>query len=74
MSKRTKPTPILPKGAEPTQWDKLSSSFMERDIASHRKMTCPFYDRCLDYASTLHWDGWSCKWCSFWKKKGDSPK
>ena len=69
MVKRIKRILPLPEGAEPARWNQISLQSMERELAYHRFLACPFYKQCLDYAAALHWEGWSCKWCEHWKEK-----
>jgi len=59
-----KETPPLPEGATPMRWGGISLQSMERDLKLHRQLDCPFYGLCLNYAATLHWEGWSCCWCN----------
>ena len=45
----------------------------ERDIAKHRRLYCPFYDRCLDESIRLDWQGFSCARCPLCETVGRAP-
>jgi len=62
----------LPKGASPTEWERLS--FNNVDLDRHRHFDCPHHRKCLDYASDLHWERFSCKWCAHFEVKRQELK
>jgi len=64
VSRNKKTLPQLPEGATPTCWGGISLQSMERDLKRHRQLDCPLYGFCLNYAAALHWESWSCFWCS----------
>jgi len=64
VSRDKKALPPLPKGANPTCWGGISLQSMERDLKRHRQLDCPLYGLCLNDAAALHWESWSCFWCS----------
>lgn len=49
--------------ASPTRWEAPSMHWPDALFKKHRHLDCSYYKGCLDYASGLHWEGWSCNWC-----------
>jgi hypothetical protein len=46
----------------------------ERDIAKHRRLYCPHYDRCLDESIRLNWQGFTCSRCPLSENVGKGPR
>jgi len=55
----------LPERANPVRWDAPSNRMPNHEFFRIRWVHCLFYSRCMNYASGLHWEGWSCCWCVY---------
>lgn len=54
---------------------KLNYSLTYVELKQHRKMTCIFYDICLDHAAIFKWESFSCFRCkNFFTKDQNSNK
>ena len=53
--------PVILLKPTPTELDAQLRS--ERDIARHRRLYCPHYDRCLDESIRRNWVSFSCVHC-----------
>ena len=52
----------------------LPSAFTsEAAAAAHRATYCPSYSGCLDVSVAAGWENWSCRSCSFSRRKQGGP-
>lgn len=49
----------LPEEAKPEQWCALR----ENEVHAFRQLWCEHYDRCLNHAASLFWEGFTCACC-----------
>jgi len=49
----------------PTPWLQLTLT----EVNENRNPNCPLYEECLFLAAKLQWLGFTCRYCSLFKKK-----
>lgn len=48
---------------------KVNQPLKIENVRIHRREDCSYYDKCLEEASALMWQSFSCKDCQFYTKK-----